>query len=64
MAAGSPSLQAVFAVDGVTEAVLGEGLVLVRLGRLFAWAEREESVAAALQAVTAAGTPGSTSSPA
>ena len=63
MAAGTPPLEAVFAVDGVSEAVLGDGLVLVRLGRLFAWAEAEGPVAAALQDVTAAGTPGSISPP-
>ena len=33
-------LLALFNVDGVAEAIAGEGLVLVRLGRLFAWDER------------------------
>jgi hypothetical protein len=61
MAQGHGLLEAVFAVDGVAEAIAGEGLVLVRLGRLFGWADREDRVREALQ--TAGGTPGSTSSP-
>jgi len=32
-----PTLVALFGVHGVAEAILGEGLVLVRLGRLFRW---------------------------
>ncbi len=32
-----PTLIALFRVHGVAEAILGEGLVLVRLGRLFRW---------------------------
>ena len=32
-----PTLVALFGVPGVAEAILGEGLVLVRLGRLFRW---------------------------
>jgi hypothetical protein len=32
-----PTLVALFGVRGVAEAILGEGLVLVRLGRLFRW---------------------------
>ena len=51
MAAGNPHLEAVFQVDGVSEAIAGDGMVLVRLGRLFMWEEREESVGAALRAV-------------
>lgn len=61
MARGHPLLVAVFSVDGVAEAIAGDGLVLVRLGRLFAWAARQDAVVAALQ--TAGGTPGSMSSP-
>ena len=57
MAAGHPLLAAVFAVEGVSEAVAGEGVVLVRLGRLFAWSDREDAVQASL-----GGIPGSTSS--
>lgn len=36
---GDVRLLALFDVDGVAEAIAGEGLVLVRLGRLFAWDE-------------------------
>ena len=61
MARGHPLLEAAFTVDGVAEAVAGDGLVLVRLGRLFGWPDREGPVREALQ--TAGGTPGSTSSP-
>jgi len=61
MAEGHPLLEAVFGVEGVTEAIAGEGMVLVRLGRLFDWAEGETAVAAALQ--SAGGMPGSTSLP-
>ncbi len=48
MAAGNPLLAAVFRVDGVAEAIAGRGMVLVTLGRLFAWADREHAVARAL----------------
>jgi hypothetical protein len=34
---GEPTLVALFGVHGVAEAILGDGLVLVRLGRLFRW---------------------------
>lgn len=45
-----PTLVALFGVDGVAEAVLGEGLVLVRLGRLFRWQDGARSqVIAALE---------------
>jgi hypothetical protein len=37
--AGDARLSAVFRVDGVVEAIAAPGLVLVRLGRLFAWEE-------------------------
>lgn len=44
-------LLALFDVDGVAEVVAGEGLVLVRLGRLFGWDERMRSrVSAAVAA--------------
>src|SRR6478672_7446595 len=36
MAAGSDLLERLFTVDGVREAIIGEGLVLVSIGRLFA----------------------------
>lgn len=61
MAGDHPLLAALFEVDGVAEAIAGDGLVLVRLGRMFDWADREADVARALQ--TAGGIPGSTSSP-
>ncbi|MEP6758936.1 MAG: hypothetical protein ABJB55_07060 [Actinomycetota bacterium] len=48
MAVGHPLLEAVFAVDGVSEAIAGDDLVLVRLGRLFAWADAEPQVIRAL----------------
>jgi len=38
----------VFEVRGVVEAIAGDGLVLVRLGRLFAWDDVEDEVSAAL----------------
>jgi hypothetical protein len=52
MAEGHAHLEAVFRVDGVSEAIAGEGIVLVRLGRLFSWDEREGPVGAALRAVS------------
>jgi hypothetical protein len=48
MAVGHPLLEAVFTVDGVSEAIVGEDLVLVRLGRLFEWADAEPRVIRAL----------------
>jgi hypothetical protein len=50
MAAGHPLLEAVFVVDGVSEAIVGEDVVLVRLGRLFAWTHAEPQVIRALAA--------------
>jgi hypothetical protein len=50
MAAGEPLLEALFRTEGVSEAIAGEGLVLVRLGQLFSWAEREDGVRVALAA--------------
>jgi hypothetical protein len=47
--AGDARLSAVFRVEGVVEAIAAPGLVLVRLGRLFAWDEgTTASVAEAL----------------
>ena len=43
-------LMALFAVEGVAEAIAGKGLVLVRLGRLFRWDECSDAVVAALNA--------------
>ena len=66
MAAAHPALASLFAVDGVSEAIVGEGLILVRLGRMFGWDEAEGEIAAAIRAAadqTGSGTPGSTSSP-
>jgi len=45
---GDTTLIRVFEVPGVVEAIAGEGLVLVRLGRLFAWDDVEADVSAAL----------------
>jgi hypothetical protein len=62
MAEGDPILSLLFDVDGVSEAIVGSGMVLVRLGRLFDWAGTEPAVARALQANSdAGGRPGSTS---
>lgn len=60
MAEGHAMLAAVFEVHGVAEVVVGDGIVLVRLGRLFDWDANEAAVADAVQ--TAGGMPGSTSS--
>jgi hypothetical protein len=47
--AGSHELaRALFEVEGVSEVVAERHLVLVRLGRLFRWAEREPDVRAAI----------------
>ena len=50
MAAGRDLLVQLFTVAGVREAILGEGIALVRIGRLFTWAAVEPDVAAALRA--------------
>jgi hypothetical protein len=50
MAAGHPVLEVLFSVDGVSEAIAGDALVLVRLGRLFGWAEVEPTIRDALAA--------------
>ena len=50
MAHGHPLLEAIFSVEGVSEAIAGDDLVLVRLGRLFDWADAEARVIRALAA--------------
>jgi hypothetical protein len=50
MAAGRDLLVRLFRVTGVREAILGDGLALVRIGRLFTWAVVEPAVTAALRA--------------
>jgi len=42
-------LRALFVVPGVAEAILTEGLVEVRLGRLFAWDQAEEAIRTVLR---------------
>jgi hypothetical protein len=49
MARAEPLLEAVFAVDGVAEAVVGEGMILVRIGRLFRWERVEPAIAAVVR---------------
>jgi len=48
MAEGEPVLEALFRVEGVSEAIAGDGVVLVRLGRLFSWLDAEPRIADAL----------------
>jgi hypothetical protein len=48
MAQGHRLLEAMFRVEGVSEAIAGEGLLLVRIGRLFAWSDVQPRVAQAL----------------
>lgn len=50
MAAGRDLLLRLFTVAGVREAILGDGLALVRIGRLFTWTAVEPAVTAALRA--------------
>jgi hypothetical protein len=50
MATGRDLLVRLFTVTGVREAILGEGLALVRIGRLFTWAAVEPAVTSALRA--------------
>lgn len=50
MAGGQPMLRALFQTEGVAEAILGTGLLLVRLGRLFTWEECGPAVQRALDA--------------
>lgn len=62
MARGVPLLEALFALEGTTEAVAAPGLVLVRLGRLHVWDTAQDAVAAVAQSSTETGAiPGSTS---
>ena len=49
MAAGRDLLERLFTVDGVREAILGEGLALVSIGRLFVWSAVEPAVVGALR---------------
>lgn len=48
MAGDHSMLAALFSVDGVAEAIVGEGIALVRLGRLFRWDAAEDPVREAL----------------
>jgi hypothetical protein len=48
MAAGDDVLTILFGVGGVSEVVVGDGLALVRLGRLFRWNDAEARVQKAL----------------
>jgi hypothetical protein len=50
MAGDQPMLRALFETAGVVEAILGTGLLLVRLGRLFTWEECAPAVQQALDA--------------
>jgi hypothetical protein len=52
MADGEEVAAALFDVRGVVEVVLGEGIVLVRLGRLFRWSAVQPDVVHALTLVT------------
>lgn len=47
---GEDVLVRLFGVPGVVEAIAGEGVVLVRIGRLFGWSEAQGRVSAALAA--------------
>jgi len=49
MAGDRALLVRLFSVAGVREAILGDGLALVRIGRLFTWTAVEPAVAAALR---------------
>ena len=49
MAAGRDLLVRLFTVVGVREAILGDGLALVRIGRLFTWNAVEPAVTAVLR---------------
>ena len=63
MALGHRLLEAVFAVEGVSEAIAGDDLLLIKLGRLFGWTDVEPRVRSALSYAGREddGTPGSTS---
>jgi hypothetical protein len=49
MAGSQPILRRLFGVDGVAEAILEPGMVRVRLGRMFSWADVEEDVRTVLK---------------
>lgn len=49
MARSQPVLQAAFLVPGVAEAIVTNGIVEVRLGRLFDWDQADEAVREALR---------------
>ena len=51
MAGDHPMLRALFETEGVGEAILGTGLLLVRLGRLFTWEECGPAVQRALDTI-------------
>lgn len=51
MAGDDMLLRALFGVDGVEEVIAAEGVVLVKLGRFFGWADREAAVSAAIAGV-------------
>ena len=53
MAAGDPTLAALFRVPGVAEAILEAGRAWVRPGRLFPWEDVRDSVRRALQSTQA-----------
>jgi hypothetical protein len=62
MAEGLPLFEALFDLEGIVEAIAAPHLVLVRLGRLHAWADVEAGVATVVQSSTdSGGMPGSTS---
>lgn len=62
MAEGVPLFEELFDLEGIVEAIAAPHLVLVRLGRLHAWADVEAAVAAVVQSSTdSGGMPGSTS---
>jgi hypothetical protein len=48
MAGDHPLLASLFLVDGVCEAIVADGLTLVRLGRMFRWDDVEDGVREAL----------------
>jgi hypothetical protein len=49
MARSQPVLKAAFFVPGVAEAIVADGVVEVRLGRLFDWAQADQAVREALK---------------
>jgi hypothetical protein len=51
MAGDDAFLRTLFGVDGVEEAIAADGMVLVRLGRFFRWADREAAVSAAIASI-------------